>query len=458
MERFDLVDSWLDNVGLSHSNSDRTRVEYKRWFDRFCSFIAKTPEQIVKDYECSTLSNERQIIRKYAQYIQAFSSALFKEKQAPCSVGSAIGAVKSFFKYNSLNAGQIPAVRMRVIYHNRDITHEEVKLILDASRPRERAFFTVMAQSGLRPDTICNLKYKHIKEDLSNHIIPSKISVPEEITKGKYHSYFTFIGEEAVHYLESYLYTRRNMTDEDYLFVKQGTDEKTDPKSISGLFARTVQKLKIRGLIQVEQKEKRKPRNIRLYNLRKWFRKHAGQAGFEFYQFWMGHTIGAGQEEHYRPTDVEFHRKKYTEQAMPFLRLETATPTETEKTIAELKKQLEERDKEMKTVKETMAKIQPLVDFVNQFDTPEHLKAALGILTDEHRDERLRPLEVSPSVSDRRKKTIEQTADEIVRSEARFKQLAEKRGLPMTHEEYEKRRKKRMQMPKTNRLHKTQFQ
>lgn len=233
MERFDLVDSWLDNVGLSHSNSDRTREGYKFWFGQFCSFIGKTPEQIVKDYECSTLSNERQLIRKYAQYIQAFSSELSKKKLAPCSIGSAIGAVKSFFKYNDLTLGHIPAVRMRVMYHNRDITHEEVKFILDASRPRERAFFVVMAQSGLRPDTICSLRYKHIKQDLINHIIPCKIEIPEEIAKGKYHSYFTFIGEEAVHHLQSYLYTRRNITDEDYLLSSKGRTKRLTPNQLA---------------------------------------------------------------------------------------------------------------------------------------------------------------------------------------------------------------------------------
>lgn len=40
---------------------------------------------------------------------------------------------------------------------------------------------------------------------------------------------------------------------------------------------------------------------------------------------------------------------------MPFLRLETATPTETEKTIVELKNQLNEKSQEIKQIKQELA-------------------------------------------------------------------------------------------------------
>jgi hypothetical protein len=42
-------------------------------------------------------------------------------------------------------------------------------------------------------------------------------------------------------------------------------------------------------------------------------------------------------------------------EAMPFLRLETATPTETEKTIVELKNQLNEKSQESKQIKQELA-------------------------------------------------------------------------------------------------------
>lgn len=61
----------------------------------------------------------------------------------------------------------------------------------------------------------------------------------------------------------------------------------------------------------------------------------------------MGHIVNAGQDEHYRPTDVEFHRKLYADKAMPFLRLESPTPLDTNKIITTLK---EQHQKEMETI------------------------------------------------------------------------------------------------------------
>jgi len=62
---------------------------------------------------------------------------------------------------------------------------------------------------------------------------------------------------------------------------------------------------------------------------------------------------------------------------MSFLRLESAALTETDKTIVELKRQLKERDKEIETMKPTIVKIQPVLEFVNSFDAPENLKTIL---------------------------------------------------------------------------------
>ena len=168
-------------------------------------------------------------------------------------------------------------------------------------------------------------------------------------------------------------------------------------------------------------------------------------------QFWMGHIVRAGQEEHYRPTDVKFHRKLYAEKAMPFLRLETATPTETEKTIAELRKQLNARDEEIDSLKESVAKLKPLADFVNSFKAPEELRKLFDDVRYEFADSsdgKLRPLKIefSPHVSEKldeiaktrgitRKEALEQLVKEdleiMKKGEEDFKKL-EKRAKKET--------------------------
>ncbi len=260
-----------------------------------------------------------------------------------------------FSENNNLPLGFVPIGQNCIVYHNRDITRQEVSEILRISSPRDRAFFAVLAQSGLRPYTICKLKIKHLEPDLSNDTVPLKIEVPKEIAKGKYRGHITFIAEESVQYLKDYLKTRGNLTSESWVFTKYGTEEQSSPKAFSHKFRKAARKLREKGIFKFEVRKNGKPSELRLYSLRKFFRKHAGQAGFENVQFWMGHVVQAGQEEHYRPRDVEFHRKLYAEKAMSFLRLEQPTPTETEKVIEDLRAQLAERNG---TVRELQGRIQ----------------------------------------------------------------------------------------------------
>jgi len=347
VKKFDPVQNWIDNVAYSHSKSEGTEYKYRYNFGIFCDFIEKTPKQILEEYERMT---DREFRRKYALYVRAFISHL-AQKYAVGTVTFIVASIKSFFKYNDLPLGHVPMARCKVTYHNRDITKEEIVKILEISRPRDKAFLCMMAQTGLRPSTLSNLKIKYIQPDFDKGVIPCKVDVPQEIAKGQYRSYFTFMGEESVKYLKAYLSTRPGIGSKDYLFTSHGSDKQLDRRSMSHIFIRAITKLKQKGLMDFEQKQKGKPRNVRLYSLRKYFRKMAHQTGFEIVQFFMGHVVKEGVEEHYRPKDVEFYRQLYEEKAMPYLRFETATPSETEQTIMELRGRLEGRDREMEELR-----------------------------------------------------------------------------------------------------------
>jgi len=356
MAKFDVVKAWIDNVAYSHSKSENTEREYRYNLTRFCDFIGKTPEQILKEYEEMT---DREFRRKYARYVRALISHLMNQDYSPSTVVNSATTVKSFFKYNDLPLGHIPVGKRRVIFHNRDITKNEIEQILKASRPRDRAFLCMMAQSGLRPLTLCSLKLKHIEPEFSEGKIPCKIEVPEEIAKGEFGSYFTFIGEESVKHLKAYFVSKRPGIDpEDYLFTSHGSEKQLSTKSISGIFVRILENLKESGKMDFEQKQEGKPRNVRLYNLRKFFRQKAGhQASIEYVNFWMGHRtdykaphIPASDVHYFSREDVEYQRAIY-KTAMPDLRLETATPGETEQTIMELRKQVTELNEKLEVTK-----------------------------------------------------------------------------------------------------------
>jgi len=334
MSKLDLVQTWLDSVALSHSGAKTTEALYRYEFEAFLKFIGLTAEDIQRDYD--TLP-EKDFRQKYARALRAWSSHLMRQdKYTQSSVASFIIAAKSFFKHNDFPLGFMATIRKRVVYHNRDLTKEEILQVLGVSAPREKAFYAMMAQSGLRPTSLCMLRLKNLEPDYSQKHIPLMIRVPEESTKGQYHEYFTFIGEDADRLLRDYLNTRRNLTPENFVFVNQGSDEPMIYNTISSMFRKAVRLLRDKGVIAYEQKKADRPAEIRLYSLRKWFRKMAIQAGFENVEFWMGHR-GPGVDEAYRPKDPEFYRKIYAEKAMPFLRLESSAPLEVDKQIAELR-------------------------------------------------------------------------------------------------------------------------
>ena len=149
--------AWIDNVAYSHSQSKGTALQYRTHLATFCDFIGKTPQQILDEYENM---RDRDFRRNYATYVRALISKQLGKGYAPTSIKTQVTAIRSFFKYNDLPLGHIPLAKNKITYHNRDITKEEVQQILAISRPRDRAFFCMMAQTGLRPSVCMYIKFR----------------------------------------------------------------------------------------------------------------------------------------------------------------------------------------------------------------------------------------------------------------------------------------------------------
>lgn len=366
------VDEWIGLVGYSHSNSAATADHYRRNFNDFLNYAQIKAEDITAEYEQCT--DERLARRKYTQLIKSWIVNLQGTGLTDGSIKVRVGAVQSFFRYNDLPLGKIPTAMNLVTFHNRDIEAKEVLDIMAISSNRDKAFLAFMCQSGLRPHEIINLKLRNLQPDFDAGTIPCKIEVEQEITKGKYKAYFTFIGQEALDILKDYFKERDAMTADSYLFTMQGSDIQLDDNSVSGNFRRHAKHLKAKGIMKYNQKKAGRPAEIRLYNLRKFFRKNAGQAGPDYVNFWMGHTLGV--DGHYIPKDAEHHRKIYAEKAMPFLRLEHATPTEMDQTLEKqaqeikmLKQQLtnaneqkNEADIRLQTVERTIQELKKAIE------------------------------------------------------------------------------------------------
>jgi len=369
MPKFDVVETWLNTVSFSHSGSKLTILRYRGSLRKFSEFVGKTPQQIYDEYQSSN-TDDKKFKMCYAQYLKSLIGNLQQRGYAPSSISTTVNVVKSFFKYSDMPLGFVPSGSGLIEFHNKDISRTQILEIMKIASPRERAFFCLMAQSGLRPSTIVALKIKDVEGILEESTpIPCLISVQKENTKGKFGEYFTFIGKDSVQNMKDYFKTRTKLSAEDYLFTKMGKeDEPLNAGVETHLFERLAKKLKDKGILDYKiskkdllqtittkkktyERESLTRSEFRLYNLRKFFRKYAGQAGMDFVNFWMGHLNACGVDLHYLSKDVEHHRQVYKEKAMPFLRLQSQTPTETEQTIALQQKAIEELKKENQALK-----------------------------------------------------------------------------------------------------------
>jgi integrase len=380
MNSDDITQLWIKSVGYSHSGSERTEFNYTYLLPQYCEFIGQSPEQIVQDYENAEQNkiSERTIMRKHSQKIQLWIMNLEKKGHAPSSIRSYVGIVMSFYNYNDLSLGKIPMPKLRITYHNRDITKDEVNKIIAPSPLRERAFMAVMAQSGLRPCTITKLKIEDIEKILEKETpIPCMITVSNKIEKGKLgEGHPAFIGEESVKYIKQYLMTRKNLTPQSLLFATE-KEKKLNEKNVSRTFRIQAKELNRTGNLDYKINIS-KPSELRLYNLRKFFRKYANQMGFEHVNYLMNHKT-EGSDANYTPKDPEFYRELYKTKAMPFLRLETPTPTETAEILLTLKDQ---HEKELEAYKTENSQLKvKLSDQSNQLtDQQKQINEILRIL------------------------------------------------------------------------------
>ena len=359
------IKRWLDTVAYSHSDSNGTSMAYETSFTHFLDYCSLTAEQVVTDFEAS---DDRVFKRKYAQLIMGFIGDLRRKGYSPGSVTAKVHAVRSFFKYNDLPVGFVPSGSNLIEFHNRDIQKEEILEVLALASVREKAVFCTLAQSGLRPDTVANLKVKDVEGILEeNTPLPCKVTVHRENTKGKFQEYFSFVGKESVECIKDYLKTRGKVNAESYLFTASGHEDKPlSPSVETHLFRRILEKLSNKNVVsyaskrknmRIETKDKKLLRDhitrneLRLYCLRKYFRRVARDAGNDFVNFWMGHTSSLGVDLHYFSRDVEVHRKQYAEKALPDLGLESSAQSETASQLGEQHKRIQQLEKELDELK-----------------------------------------------------------------------------------------------------------
>lgn len=342
------INHWLEDWLSDRAEAAATREFYLmcwRNFTRFCQGRGKDPLGLVQDYRAVKFQGENQretFLEEWQDVLRAWKTWL-KPRYAPFTMKNHLVAVRSFLGYWKIPLDAELPKHPYVVYHNRDLTKEQLQQILSRGSQRDRTIWLVMAESGLRAGTSIAMKYWQIQEDFEKDIVPMRILTPSESLKDHVGDRWSFIGEDGIRALKEYLKPRMPLKGEDYVFASERPGrmrgEQFSVASISGKFARVVRQLHLeRGSAPG------KPGHFRMHGLRKYFRNNM-RADPSYREFWMGHSLGV--DAHYVSRDPEFHRKLYA-QAYEQLRIqEPITPAQ----LTQITDALKQKDLEIQELR-----------------------------------------------------------------------------------------------------------
>lgn len=241
-------------------------------------------------------------LQDYASSVSEWVGHLQALGKAPYTINSDITAVRAFFRYNDLELPYVYTLPDCVVNRDRASTPEEIQRMLEVADVRGKVVVSMLALGGFRVGTLAKLRYYHVMRDLERNVTPVHMHVEADITKGKYHDYDTFIGQEAVEYLRIYLDMRKrgvispklppeNVGPESPLIRDHRSVEPkpVDPKRIYII----VHNLYIKAGVLNGEWRRGRFYGLRAHSLRKFFRTQLAALSVpaDYIEHMMGHTI-----------------------------------------------------------------------------------------------------------------------------------------------------------------------
>lgn len=282
------------------SQSHATTYLYIWSVHQYCKYCQTEPDQLIS--ECQTedgLPNQKALTLE-ARRLDDYVGMLQSENYSPGHISNCVKAVKTFFRVNGLRLELPYKMHKYALSRDRAPTPEEIAKTIDLTDVRGKAIVSMLALGGFRIGTLCKLQYRHIHEDLERGIVPIHVHVEAAITKGKYHDYDTFIGQEAAGYLKAYLEARKsgglpskippeNIHDESPLIRDEHskTVKPLTPSQVYNILHRLMAQAGLLGS-KVGRRYAMRPHSIR-----KFFRTQMAALGVQtdYIEYMMGHTI-----------------------------------------------------------------------------------------------------------------------------------------------------------------------
>jgi integrase len=302
-----------------NTGSTATLYQYIYGVHRFCSWIQKTPDQLISECKTSDDLPQPRNLSLQVKVLDDFVGDLQAGGLAPGTISNHVKGVKALFRVNGLKLELPYRLSKRVIYSDRSPRPEELQSLIDLADLRDKVIVALLALGGFREGTLVRLCYRHVADDLERGVVPLHVHVEADITKGKYADYDTFLGAEAVEYLRLYLAQRRAGSPELRTPPEKITMESPLIRNTHSAAVKPTSPSRVHSIIHNLYREAGLLRNgnkrryeLRVHSIRKFFRTQLAALGVnsDYIEYMMGHKISTYHDV--KMKGIEFLRNIYS--------------------------------------------------------------------------------------------------------------------------------------------------
>ena len=300
------------------SQSHSTLYLYVWSVHEYCRWRGLDPDQLIAECFLEDDLPNQKALQLEARALDDYIGSLQSEDYSPGHISNCVKAVKTLYRINGLNLSLPYKLHKYVVTKDRAPTPEELSRLIDIADIRGKLIVAMLAQGGFRVGTLCNLRYRHVKEDLERNVVPTHVHVEAKITKGKYHDYDTFLGKEAIDYLRAYLEARKagglpNKIPPETIQDESPLIRSEHAKDVEALSPGQVYNILHRYMAQAGFLGSKVGRRftVRPHSIRKFFRTQMAALGAQtdYIEYMMGHTISTYHDIEMK--GIEFLRVEY---------------------------------------------------------------------------------------------------------------------------------------------------
>jgi integrase len=201
--KYDTVERWLNE---KTGQKDDYKYHCLENLNRYCMFRDLTPDRLIAECTRASRLTPPANLKPKDMLMKWHASITNRGAEKRFYGATLLWMILPFFEANGyLIKLNIDVPKSPVRETSMRVTQDLTRRMVDAASTWEHQWaFICLAESGMRPNSVVELRYRHIMEGLERNLNPLPIIIPGRITKTG-QSYIAFVLEDAVRFLKRIL-------------------------------------------------------------------------------------------------------------------------------------------------------------------------------------------------------------------------------------------------------------